>query len=100
MKKCIWGFILAVAATDVYFTWEGRGSVGEWESNPVAEAVFKKAGILGAIAYRGLWLGYAGLLARTKTQWTWVITPTWAAGHLYLLVTLVRVYPYLQVLQS
>jgi hypothetical protein len=52
MKKCIWTFILGVAAMDVSFTWQCRATVREWESNAVAAMVFDELGAIGAIGYR------------------------------------------------
>jgi hypothetical protein len=100
MRYWLWVFILAVAVADASFTWRCRESVAEWESNPVATWVFRWGGALGAIAYRGLWLAFAAAIARVKSRLSWLVTPVWAAGHLYLLVILLQTVPYAPVLAS
>ena len=100
MKNLIWGFILGVAFVDCVFTWECRQSVTEWESNPAASLVFQWKGVLGAVLYRAVWLGYAGILARLRTRFSWLITPVWGLGHAYLLVVLIQSFQYLPTLRG
>jgi hypothetical protein len=100
MKNLIWGFILGVALMDVLFTWQYRQSALEWEVNPAASLVFQWKGVLGAAVYRAVWLGYAGVLARLRTRFSWLITPVWGAGHLYLLIVLIRSYQYMPALRG
>jgi hypothetical protein len=92
MNKWIWGFMLGVALVDVHFTWRYRETVAEWEMNPVACRAVQWAGVAGAAAYRALWLGFAGAMARTRTRLSWLITPVWGTAHVYLLITLIRAY--------
>jgi hypothetical protein len=100
LSKWVWGFIVAVALADVYFTWQCQGTTLEWELNPVAVGVFHWGGVAGVALYRIALLVYAAAMSRVKTRFTWLLTPVWGAGHVYLLVTLARVYPYLSVLRG
>jgi hypothetical protein len=100
MKNLIWGFILGVAAMDIAFTCVCRDSANEWESNPIASLVLQSKGVLGAVVYRVVWLGYAGVLARLRTRLSWIITPVWGAGHVYLLITLIQSCQYLPTLRG
>jgi hypothetical protein len=94
MRKYIWTFVIVVALADAGFTWACRQSAPDWESNPAAVAVMSWLGAPGAIAYRFLWLAFAACMARTKTRLSWLVTPVWCAGHLYLLVILCQSLPY------
>jgi hypothetical protein len=94
MKKYVWSFVIAVTLADSAFTWVCRHSALEWESNPAATAVISWLGVPGAIAYRFACLAFAGSMARTKTRLSWVVTPVWGIGHLYLLVILCLAFPY------
>jgi hypothetical protein len=94
MKKLTWTFIVLVAVTDVAFSWQRRASAPEWEANPVASQVLQSTGFAGVVVYRAAWLGYAGVMARVKTRMSWLITPVWGAGHLYLLVLLLEAFHY------
>jgi hypothetical protein len=100
MKNLIWGFILGVAAMDIAFTWVCRDSANEWESNPIAALVFQSKGVLGAVVYRVAWLGYAGIMARLRTRLSWIITPVWGVGHVYLLITLIQACQYVPTLRG
>jgi hypothetical protein len=94
MKKYVWSFVIAVAMADSAFTWVFRHSALEWESNPAATEIISRLGAPGAIAYRFACLAFAGSMARTNTRLSWVVTPVWGIGHLYLLVVLCRALPY------
>jgi hypothetical protein len=94
MKKYVWSFVIAVSLADSAFTWVCRDSALEWEENPVAIAVISRLGAAGAIAYRFACLAFAGSMARARTRLSWMVTPVWGLGHLYLLVILCRVLPY------
>jgi hypothetical protein len=100
MKKYVWSFVIAVTVADSAFTWVCRDSALEWELNPAATAVISWLGVPGAIAYRFACLAFAGSMARTKTRLSWVVTPVWGIGHLYLLVTLCQVLPYALVIAA
>jgi hypothetical protein len=94
MKRFTWSFVIAVALADSAFTWVCRHSALEWESNPAATAVLSCLGAPGAVAYRFACLAFAGGMARTKTYLSWMVTPVWGLGHLYLLAILCRALPY------
>jgi hypothetical protein len=94
MKKYIWSFVIAVAVVDSAFTWKCRDTALEWEANPAATTVISWLGAPGAIAYRFGCLAFAGSMAQTRTRLSWLVTPVWGIGHLYLLVILCRVLPY------
>ena len=100
MKNLIWGFILGVAAMDIAFTCVCRDSANEWESNPIAALVLQSKGVLGAVVYRVAWLGYAGIMARLRTRLSWIITPVWGVGHVYLLITLIQACQYVPTLRG
>ena len=95
----IWGFIVAVAIADVYFTWQCQSTTLQWELNPVAVRVFQWGGVVGVTLYRVAVLAYAAAMSCVKTRFTWLVTPVWGAMHIYLLIILARVYPYLPALQ-
>jgi hypothetical protein len=95
----VWGFIVAVAVADVYFTWECQGTTLVWELNPVAVGIFQSGGVVAVALYRVGLLAYAAAMSCVKTRFTWLVTPIWGAGHLYLFLILVRVYPYLTILR-
>jgi hypothetical protein len=95
----IWVFITVVALADVYITWTFRSSVLEWEANPIAAQLFRWWGPVGLVLFRLGWLAYAKIMSRTHSRLSWLVTPLWGMGHLYLLVTLIQVYPALGVLQ-
>jgi hypothetical protein len=90
MKTCLWSFIFCVAIADMGFTWIYQDTALDWESNPVAAMALRCAGATGAIVYRGLWLGLAAAAARTKTRFSWLVTPVWSLGHVYLLAVLIQ----------
>jgi hypothetical protein len=94
MKRFVWGFVIAVAVADAAFTWACRHTALEWEANPAATEVLSWLGAPGAIVYRFACLVYAGSMARTKTRLSWMVTPVWGVGHVYLLIILCRVFPY------
>jgi len=95
MKKLMWAFMIGVAVLDVWFTWSCRSTVSDWESNPIAALAFQYLGVTGAALYRGFWLLYAALMSWTQTRYSWMITPVWALGHAYLLVTLLQSMQYM-----
>jgi hypothetical protein len=84
--KLVWVFILIIAVYDVYYAWEWQKHLLEIECNPVAAWAFSVGGIWLAIAYRGTWLAFAGVLSRTNTRFSKYITPAWGLGHLLLAV--------------
>jgi hypothetical protein len=98
LKKSVWMFVLVVAIADVAFTCEFRQSVSEWEGNRVAGWILEREGVAGVVLYRALWLGFAWAMARSRARLSWLVTPVWGAGHVYLLVSLIRAYPYLAAL--
>jgi hypothetical protein len=98
MSKCIWAFILGVSVLDISFTWRCRTTLTEWESNPVASAIGEHCGAPAVVLYRVGWLGFAGLMARTKNRLAALVTPVWGMAHLYLLFALVQVLPFLNAL--
>jgi hypothetical protein len=98
LKKSVWMFVLVVAIADIAFTWEFRVSFSDWEGNRVAGWVFERDGVSGVVLYRALWLGFAWAMARSRARLSWLVTPVWGAGHVYLLVSLIRAYPYLAAL--
>jgi len=95
----IWVFISVVALADVYVTWTFRSSVLEWEANPIAALLFRWWGPLGVVVYRVGWLAYAKIISRTHSRLSWLVTPLWGVGHLYLVIALIQVYPDLVRLQ-
>jgi hypothetical protein len=94
-----WVFITVIALADVYVTWTFRSSVLEWEANPIAALLFRWWGPVGIVLYRVGWLAYAKIMSRTHSRLSWLVTPLWGMGHLYLLVTLIQVYPALGALE-
>jgi hypothetical protein len=100
MKKWIWTFVVCAAGLDVCFSYVCRDSMLEWESNPVARWAFQSYGLEGVILYRVLLLAFAMAMGFTKTRFSWLVAPTWGAGHAYLLVTLLAVGPYVSVLRT
>ena len=98
MNKLIWLFIIGVSLIDVGFTWECRKTMSQWESNAVAATIVEHGGAVGAITYRAGWLGFAGLMTRTKNRLSWLITPVWGLGHAYLLFILMQSVPFLSTL--
>ena len=95
----VWAFIVAVALADIYFSWQCQSSMLEWELNPVAARMFQWGGAIGMVLYRAGILGYAAAMSFVKTRFSWLVAPVWGLMHLYLLVVLARVYPYLPALQ-
>jgi hypothetical protein len=93
MNKYIWSFVILVALADITFTWACRNTAAQWESNPAAMEIVSNMGPGAAIAYRLAWLAFAGVMARTRTRFSWLVAPTWAAGHAYLLCVLVQSLP-------
>jgi len=99
-KPWIWGFMVMVALLDVAFTWQCQSTMSEWESNPVARWALHKAGSEATILYRVLCLAFAGIMSETRTRLSWLITPVWGFGHLYLLIILAQSYVYLPLLKA
>jgi hypothetical protein len=93
MKRFVWSFVIAVSVADSAFTWACRDSALEWEANPAATTIISWLGAPGAITYRFACLAFAGSMARTKTRLSWMVTPVWGIGHVYLLVILCRILP-------
>jgi hypothetical protein len=83
-----WVFVVAVAVADAAFFWSCRDSAPDWELNPVVLLVLRCAGLVGVMVYRAAWVGFALFMAHTRTRLSWLITPVWATGHLYLLAVL------------
>jgi hypothetical protein len=96
----MWCFVVLVALADISFTWVCRKTAVEWESNPAASGILTNMGPAAVIAYRVVWLVFAGLMARTKTRLSWLVTPTWAVGHAYLLCVLIQSLPFAMVLSE
>jgi hypothetical protein len=96
----VWVFITVVASADVYVSWICRSSVLEWQANPVAALLFSWSGPAGILLYRAGWLVYARIMSGVKSHLSWLVTPVWGLGHLYLLITLVQLYPALAVLAA
>jgi hypothetical protein len=84
----IWTFVVGVSIADAAFFWLCRETATDWEVNPVALLVLRCAGLTGVMIYRAAWLGFALFMAHTRTRLSWLITPVWATGHLYLLAVL------------
>jgi hypothetical protein len=95
MNRFVWSFVIVVALADTVFTWICRTSALDWEANPAAGAVMSWQGAPGAVAYRLAWLAFAARMSRTKTRLSWLVTPVWGLGHLYLLVILCQAMPYM-----
>jgi hypothetical protein len=86
LNKAVWFFILAIAAYDIYYSWQWRQHLLEIECNPVAAWIFSIGGIWCALVYRASWLAFAGILTQTQTRFSSYITPAWALGHAVLAV--------------
>ena len=86
----MWTFILFVACLDMHFAWQWQSSLPIWEINPVARFAYECGGYSLLAVYRLALLGFAYTMSRTKTRLAKYVTPTWACGHAYLLLILIK----------
>lgn len=100
MNKRIWMFTVLAAFIDLCISYRCRGTMSEWEANPVALLMLRSHGFAAVILFRIALLAFAMTMSCAKARLSWLVAPTWAAGHAYLLVTLVALGPQLSVLEG
>src|SRR5262249_43005557 len=83
-KDLLWAFILAITAYDCYFTARYTKLILESELNPLARYIFAHWGPIATIGYRLGVLGFGLWAANRPVKPAQLVTPIWAAAHLYL----------------
>src|ERR1700687_5408442 len=84
VKRLAWILILTTAAYDCYFAAKHTKLFLECELNPLARIVFTHLGVAATIVTRLGVLAFGAWAAGQSVKPARLVTPTWAAAHLYL----------------